>query len=574
MRKLARVLIILSFFLFLSELAFAQTRGEGVGAFFSNTQGDTTVSISNVKTAPWSEVIVENGAGEMQAVAKLDEKGRVNFTFEAVSADVGNLYIYAVDEAGVTNKISIPGTSLSDEVLPPTLVSKEEDTLPENSAKFAGFSYPGASVSVHLTSDQGYDQTFSDTADATSGAWEITVDALEGGSYTASAIADVSGETSQKSQELHFEIAAGGIVGQVVEQVGQVIEDLAAGAEEAVQDIIAAIQNLPESIKQASNTASKAAVPLSFLGLLLQAGVFNIGDFLTLLSRFSVLLRGAPLIPILASRRKRKRPWGVAYDSITKNPLSNVLVRLFSKEGNQADMEITDQAGGFSLLPQEGEYRLEALRPGYVFPTQIVRGGEDGEYENIYSGGNIQTTVENPVVNLSVPLDPSHVAHPSKLKSIFRSHGSHINMVLLTSGVATSTVAYVSFPTVYNQVIGLVYIFVLALLAANTVKFEQSWGIVKDAGGKPAPSIILSLVDAETGRSIKRRITNERGRYQFAAPRGRYRILISSIDWERAVDADYYTGDVIELKDEAGLINPPIKVAKKPETALKRRETL
>src|SRR3990172_12975549 len=159
MQKLARVLIILSFFLFLSELAFAQTRGEGVGALFSNAQGDTTVSISNVKTAPWSEVIVENGAGEMQAVAKLDGKGLVNFTFKAKSADVGSLFIYAVDEAGVTKKVLISGTSLSGEVLPPTLVSKEEDTLPANSATFAGFSYPGATVSVSLISDQDYDQT-------------------------------------------------------------------------------------------------------------------------------------------------------------------------------------------------------------------------------------------------------------------------------------------------------------------------------------------------------------------------------------------------------------------------------
>src|SRR3972149_5558211 len=181
MQKLARVLTILSFFLFLSELAFAQTRGEGVGSLFPNPKGDPTISITDVKTAPWSEVIVENGAEEIQAVAKLDGKGLVNFTFEAESTDVGNLYIYAVDEAGVTNKILIPGTSLSNKVLPPTLVSKEEDGLPENSVKLIGFSYPGATVSVNLTSDQGYDQTFSSIADATTGSWEITIDALEGG---------------------------------------------------------------------------------------------------------------------------------------------------------------------------------------------------------------------------------------------------------------------------------------------------------------------------------------------------------------------------------------------------------
>src|SRR3989337_3306587 len=147
-RQLAQMLIAPLFLLLLSGIVFAQTRWEGFGALFTNTQGDTTISITNVRTAPWSEVIVENGAEEIQAVAKLDEKGRVNFTFEAEKANVGNLYISAVDEAGVTNKILIAGTSLSDEVLPPTIVSKDEEGLPEDSIKLIGFSYPGAVVNI------------------------------------------------------------------------------------------------------------------------------------------------------------------------------------------------------------------------------------------------------------------------------------------------------------------------------------------------------------------------------------------------------------------------------------------
>src|SRR3990167_7835986 len=210
-RQLAQILIAPLFLLLLSDLVFAQTRGEGVGALFTNTQGDTTISITNVRTAPWSEVIVENGAEEIQAVAKLDEKGRVNFTFEAESTDVGNLYIYAVDEAGVTKKILIAGTSLSDEVLPPTIVSKDEEGLPEDSIKLIGFSYPGAVVNIHLVSDQGYDQTLNAVADSTTGSWDFTIDSLEGGSYTAAAAA-FSGKTSQVSQELTFEIPSAGII--------------------------------------------------------------------------------------------------------------------------------------------------------------------------------------------------------------------------------------------------------------------------------------------------------------------------------------------------------------------------
>jgi hypothetical protein len=574
MRKLAPIFIILSFFLFLSGLAFAQTRGEGVGTLFSNTQGDTTISINNVKTAPWSEVIVENGAGEIQAVAKLDEKGLVNFTFEAESTDVGLLSIYAVDEAGVTKKITIPGTSLIDEVLPPTLVSKEENELSENSVKLAGFSYPGATVSVNLTSDQGYDQTFSSIADATSGAWEIFIDALEGGSYTGSARADVSGETSQRSQEIYFEIATEGIVGQVVEQVGQVIEDLAAGTEEAIQGIIAAIQNLPESVKDFADTASKAAVPLSLLGIMLQAGLATGGDLLLLANQYLLILVRIPLFPLLLRRRRKKKPWGVLYDSFTKNPLSGGLVRLLSEAGNFIDMEITGNSGAFSFVPRAGKYKLEALKAGYAFPSQQVVGEKDGEYDHLYRGEAIEVFEDQPVVESSVPLDPKEIAEGAKIQRLFRKHGPAANMSILIGGLVLSGIAYLAVPAVYNQIVAGFYVVTLSLVTAGTVRTERTWGVVKDEAGNSVEAVALSLVEVASGRLVKRRLTNEQGRYQFVAPKGQYKVLIASFDWERADQRGCYDGSEIAVAEETEVINLPIAVKKKPITALKRRETI
>src|SRR3989337_3163401 len=220
MRRLAQTLIFLLSISFLSGLAFAQTRGEGVGPLWSNAQGDTIIATTDVRPALWSELIVESGAEEIQAVAKLDEKGRVNFTFEAESADVGNLYIYAVDEAGITNKILITGTSLSDEVLPPTLVSRDEEELPEDSIKLTGFSYPGTVISVVLTSDRGYSQTLSAIADTTSGYCRISADSLVSGNYTVKATADLFGKISQESQALTFELPSSGLIDDIIKLVG------------------------------------------------------------------------------------------------------------------------------------------------------------------------------------------------------------------------------------------------------------------------------------------------------------------------------------------------------------------
>ena len=110
----------------------------------------------------------------------------------------------------------------------------------------------------------------------------------------------------------------------------------------------------------------------------------------------------------------------------------------------------------------------------------------------------------------------------------------------------------------------------LAVLLASRTASASRWGVVKDGSGQPQGGVALALVDAESGALVKRRVTNPEGRYQFLAPRGEYRILISSVDWERVPDG--YQGENICLKKDGDLVNPRITVRKKPETALKRRE--
>ena len=572
-RQLAQILIAPLFLLLLSGIVFAQTRGEGVGALFTNTQGDTTISITNVRTAPWSEVIVENGAEEIQAVAKLDEKGRVNFTFEAESTDVGNLYIYAVDEAGVTKKILIAGTSLSDEVLPPTIVSKDEEGLPEDSIKLIGFSYPGAVVNIHLVSDQGYDQTLNAVADSTTGSWDFTIDSLEGGSYTAAAAA-FSGKTSQVSQELTFEIPSAGIIEEGIKLAGLLVAALSDGVSQALENFTQFVQDLPEPVKKAVDATSKAAIPLSLLGILLQSGISTLEDIFALSNRYLLMLVRIPLFPLLLKRRKKKKPWGVLYDSFTKHPISGGLVRLLGEAGNFIDMEITGASGAFSFIPTPGKYKLEALKAGYAFPSQKVGGEKDGEYDHLYRGEMVEILEDQPVVKSSVPLDPRELIKGAKIQRIFRRHGPVINILILIGGLALSGIAYLAIPAVYNQLVAGFYVVTLSLVTADTIKIERTWGIVKDDAGNPVEAVALSLIEIESGRLINRRVTNEQGRYQFVTSPGRYRILIASFDWERADQTGYYAGEEILVTAETEILNLPIAVKKKPITALKRRETI
>jgi len=568
MRKLALKLLAPTLLMLFPGLVLAQTRGTGVGALFSDTEGDTTVSITNVKTAPWSEVIVENSAGEIQAVAKLDGQGLVNFTFEAQSADIGSLSIYAADEAGATNKVLIAGTSLTGELLPPTIVSSGGD---EETAVLGGFSFPGAEIAAHLISDRGYDETLTAEADGSTGEWEINTGTLEGGEYTAAATSSIFSETSQESQELTFSIAGGGIVNIVVTQIGPIVSAITQGVTDLSDNIAKAAQNLPDNVKNTANTTSKAAVPISLIALLLNAGVSTLDDLFIFLSS---LLR-VPLVPFLLEKRKKKTPWGTVYDAFTKHPLSRALVRLTAEDGKLKDTVITDEGGAFSFLPPEGSYKISPAKAGYRFPSQLVSGkSSDGEYANLYFGGDLNVTEKEPVVATDVPLDPQQPSGKPGMRRFFKRSGSSFNLGLLTGGLILSGITYLAFPGVYNQIIAGFYVVTLSLVTADTVKVQRTWGIIKDEEGNPVEAVAISLVSAEGGQLVARRVSNEQGRYQIVAGQGRYKILIASIDWERIDQKGYYSGEEIEITKETDLVSIPIAVRQKAPTALKRRETI
>jgi hypothetical protein len=170
-----------------TTITHAQVQGEGVGALATKSAGGTVVTISNGKTAPWAEVIVETGGEDLRAVAEIDARGIFNFSFNTNSGDVNNLYLYAVDEAGITNKVHINGTNLSNTLLPPTMVGIDDDSLPNNSLSLYGFSYPGAQISVFLASDQDYSESFEITSDSSNGRWTLVVPDLSAGEYVAEA---------------------------------------------------------------------------------------------------------------------------------------------------------------------------------------------------------------------------------------------------------------------------------------------------------------------------------------------------------------------------------------------------
>lgn len=108
----------------------------------------------------------------------------------------------------------------------------------------------------------------------------------------------------------------------------------------------------------------------------------------------------------LGLRRKRKF-WGVVYDSVSKQPLDPVIVKLiYAKHQEPVETCITDMRGRYGFLVHPGKFKILATKSNYTFPAKMVSGSKDGIFENIYHGEFIELLGGPEVLAPNIPMDP------------------------------------------------------------------------------------------------------------------------------------------------------------------------
>lgn len=115
--------------------------------------------------------------------------------------------------------------------------------------------------------------------------------------------------------------------------------------------------------------------------------------------------------------RKRNK-WGVVYNSITKQGTNLAAVRLMDAQtGRVLQTRITDENGRYFFHVKPGDYRIEAVKAGHVFPSLVAKDlTEDNEYLDVYHGTPVH--VENETdLTLNIPLDPNHPKNSRKSSS-------------------------------------------------------------------------------------------------------------------------------------------------------------
>jgi hypothetical protein len=230
----------------------------------------------------------------------------------------------------------------------------------------------------------------------------------------------------------------------------------------------------------------------------------------------------------------KKKPWGIVYDSKTKQPLDPVYVTLADENGKLVATSVTDIEGRYGFLAKPGVYKMYAHRSNYEFPSTTLQGKEEDEvYKDLYFGELIKIEKENEFIARNIPMDPlafdwnefvKNRDHTLKTFSKQKIFVAWFTKALFSVGFGLSILAVVATPNVFNALIVLAYVG-LAFLERKGLA-PRPFGMLKDINGNPASFAVVHVFSEDTGLEVSRKVADELGRYVCFLPNGDYNISI------------------------------------------------
>lgn len=260
--------------------------------------------------------------------------------------------------------------------------------------------------------------------------------------------------------------------------------------------------------------------------------------------------------PFLFFGRRKRKAWGTVYNSLSKLGEDLVIVRLRdAATGRILKSTVTDAEGRFSFLAQQGRYRVEAAKNGFVFPSVLTAGQrEDGSFADLYHGQVIEVGAEGAIVTPNIPFDPTasveadDVVRKKDVRRRFRRSFSEFTLLL-------GGLAFAIRPTLLT---GLLFAaqFVAYLLFRRLVAVHEPkrWGIVYDQETrKPVPNAITRVFESRFNKLLESQVTDRHGRYHFRVGGNVYYLTVTKTGYRKtettAVDLSGFTEPTVIASD-------------------------
>ncbi len=237
---------------------------------------------------------------------------------------------------------------------------------------------------------------------------------------------------------------------------------------------------------------------------------------------------------LLFGRRKRKK-WGIIYNSLSKRPVDLAIVRLLDANTNRVlRSAVTDKDGRYFFIVHAGEFKLSVTKAGFVFPTAYLKDEhEDGDWLDLYHGETIKVT-ESTTITANIPVDPITVERTERTITWIGIARRLQNSIAVLSILAMLVVTLIS-PT--KLVIGLLVLNVITYMIFRRLSVTakpKNWGIVYDKiTGKPIRNALARVFESKYNKLLETQVTDSRGRYSFLVGRNVYYVTFEKPGYQK-----------------------------------------
>ncbi|WKZ31380.1 MAG: tandem-95 repeat protein [Candidatus Dojkabacteria bacterium] len=217
--------------------------------------------------------------------------------------------------------------------------------------------------------------------------------------------------------------------------------------------------------------------------------------------------------------KKRRVPFGVVYDSVTKEPVSRALVRAYDQNKRLITTAVTDVFGVFEVDLRDGVYSFIVQKNNHIFPSRTITGKVDDPLVNVYHGEPIEVKAGRSL-DLSIPLDSGKVPVVSRFETKINSQLKNGFEVLLWSvfalGFVLSIGVLIASFSLFNLAIVLLYVPALLMILISRAAVPSAlYSQIVDKNGNPLAGIDIGLKEVGKETYVARRVTDSLGRYRF-----------------------------------------------------------
>lgn len=238
---------------------------------------------------------------------------------------------------------------------------------------------------------------------------------------------------------------------------------------------------------------------------------------------------------------KKSRPfWGMVYDSVSKQPLDPVIVKLLYADGREVETCVTDLAGRYGFLARPGKFKIFARKTNYLFPSQFVKGDKDGLMEDLYHGEFFVLKEDSEVIAPNIPMDPAGIDWNQQAKQKIQSVNYYSKLlfkrlteIIFWFGLVFSALLAFEQRVIWpNLWLIAVFVYLCLMMLALWIKPARLWGqIILKTGLPEYEDMVLELLSEKfPGMRFGKAVIHEDGKFLLRANPGRYLLSVNLVD--------------------------------------------